>query len=78
VPILSPTGAASETVVKTPNSWPRLAAIVFGVGVIALPLFMNRLVTATETAAGGRTAEAQAATASPTAPAAPASQAASR
>jgi NADH-quinone oxidoreductase subunit N len=67
VPILSPSGAAAEGVVKTPNSWPRLAAVVFGVGVIALPLFMNRLVSATEAAASA-----------PKATAATASQAASR
>jgi NADH-quinone oxidoreductase subunit N len=74
VPILSPSGAAAEGVVKTPNSWPRLAAIVFGVGVVALPLFMNRLVAVTEAAAGAPRASAQALAT----PATPASQAASR
>ncbi len=50
VPILAPSGPAAEGVVKTPSSWPRVAAVVFGVGVIVLPLFMNRLLGQAETA----------------------------
>jgi len=52
VPILAPSGAAAEGVVKTPSAGPRLAAVVFGVGVLVLPLFMNRLVSRVEKAAG--------------------------
>jgi len=52
VPILAPSGAAAEGVVKTPSAGPRLAAVVFGVGVLVLPLFMNRLVSQVEKAAG--------------------------
>ena len=48
VPILSPSGAAAEGVVKVPSRWPRVAAMVFGVGVIVLPLFMNRLLAQAE------------------------------
>ena len=53
VPILSPSGAAAEGVVKTPSAWPRVAAVVFGVGVLVLPLFMNRLMAQAEGAAKG-------------------------
>jgi len=52
VPILAPSGAAAEGVVKTPSAGPRLAAVVFGVGVLVLPLFMNRLVAQAERASG--------------------------
>jgi len=52
VPILAPAGAAASGVVRTPSAWPRLAAMVFGVGVIVLPFFPNRLMTAVERAGG--------------------------
>ena len=53
VPILSPSGAAAEGVVRSPSAWPRVAAVVFGVGVLALPLVMNRLLAQAEGAAKG-------------------------
>jgi len=46
VPILSPSGAAAEGVVRIPSPWPRIAALVFAVGAIVLPLFMNRMISA--------------------------------
>jgi NADH-quinone oxidoreductase subunit N len=57
VPILAPSGAAAEGVVRTPSAWPRLAAMVFGVGVIVLPFFLDRLMGAVERASGAETAK---------------------
>jgi len=52
VPILAPAGPAAEGVVRTPSAWPRVAALVFGVGVVVLPLFMNRIWTQVQSATG--------------------------
>ena len=52
VPILSPAGAAAEGIVKVPSAWPRITAMVFGVGILVLPLFLNRLVDQTSKASG--------------------------
>ncbi|MGA1267365.1 MAG: NADH-quinone oxidoreductase subunit N, partial [Phycisphaerales bacterium] len=52
VPILAPAGPAAEGVVRTPSAWPRVAAMVFGVGVLVLPLFLNRIWTQVQSATG--------------------------
>ena len=41
--------ARTETVQAVPSAWPRLAAIVCGVGVILLPLGLDRLIRAAST-----------------------------
>ncbi len=51
VPILSPAGPAAEGVVKAPSAWPRLAAMVFGISVLLLPFFLNRIMNAATAAA---------------------------
>jgi NADH-quinone oxidoreductase subunit N len=52
VPILSPAGAAAEGIVKVPSAWPRITAMVFGVGILLLPLFLNRLMGQVSAASG--------------------------
>jgi len=46
VPMLGQPNARTEAVQAVPSAWPRLAAIVCGVGVIVLPLGLSRLVDA--------------------------------
>ena len=64
VPILSPAGAAAEGIVKVPSAWPRVTALVFGVGILVLPMFLNRIMTEVSKAAGQAPAK-QSASASP-------------
>lgn len=49
VPMLGQPNARTETVQAVPSAWPRLAAIVCGVGVIVLPLGLDRLFRAAST-----------------------------
>ena len=49
VPMLGQPNARTETVQAVPSAWPRLAAIVCGVGVILLPLGLDRLIRAAST-----------------------------
>ena len=44
VPMLGQPNARTETVQAVPSAWPRLAAVVCGVGVLVLPLGLSKLV----------------------------------
>jgi NADH-quinone oxidoreductase subunit N len=46
VPMLGQPNARTETVQAVPSAWPRLAAVVCGVGVLVLPLGLSKLVAA--------------------------------
>jgi NADH-quinone oxidoreductase subunit N len=46
VPMLGQPNARTETVQAVPSAWPRLAAVLCGVGVLVLPLGLSKLVEA--------------------------------
>jgi NADH:ubiquinone oxidoreductase subunit 2 (subunit N) len=54
VPMLGQPNARTESVQAVPSSWPRLAAVVCGVGVLVMPLGLQALVKA----AGSSTSDA--------------------
>jgi NADH-quinone oxidoreductase subunit N len=46
VPMLGQPNARTETVQAVPSAWPRIAAVVCGVGVIVMPIGVSKLVAA--------------------------------
>ena len=54
LPILAGPTAASETIVRTPAAWPRVAALLAAVAVVVLALFAEPLLKATEGSGAGR------------------------
>lgn len=53
LPVLHKPTAQSETIVRGPAVWPRVAAVITMVAVIVLPLVAQRLIEATENATAG-------------------------
>ena len=60
LPIMSEPNAQSETIERSPFSWPRIAGIVTAIAVVVLPVFAQPLFTASEKAAGTGAAAAKA------------------
>jgi NADH-quinone oxidoreductase subunit N len=53
LPILASPNARSETIVRAPAVWPRIAALLTAIAVVVLPIFSERLVDASQTATAG-------------------------
>ena len=63
VPMLGQPNARTDSVQLVPSAWPRLAAIVCGVGVLVMPAALQYLVSAAASSTGGAGATAAAASA---------------
>lgn len=55
LPIMSKPSAQAETIERSPFSWPRIAGLATAIAVVVLPVFANRLFSASEAASSTRT-----------------------
>ena len=46
--VLAAPGSQSETIVRRPVAWPRVAAVLTGVAIVAIPIFAGRFIKAAE------------------------------
>ena len=54
LPIMNKPSAQAETIERSPFSWPRIAGVMTAVAVVILPVFANRLFTASEEASASK------------------------
>jgi NADH-quinone oxidoreductase subunit N len=54
LPIMNKPSAQAETIERSPFSWPRIAGVMTAVAVVILPVFANRLFTASEAASASK------------------------
>lgn len=67
VPMLGQPNARTDSVQAVPSKWPRLAAVICGVGVLVLPAALDQLVKAAATSTAALPAQKTAASVAPTA-----------